>query len=64
VAARLQERGSWVALLKAVGEITRTGRIGSDRTASDLTGVQNLRPRVAVLECEIMGVLEIYLRRV
>jgi hypothetical protein len=54
--------GSWVASLNAMGEMTRTGR---DRVRSHRRrpyGVQNMRPVVAVLECEIMGVLEIDIR--
>jgi hypothetical protein len=59
VAARRQESGSWLARLNWMGEITRTRRIGSDRTAGDPMGIQNMRPPVAVLHCEIMGVMEI-----
>ena len=42
VAARPKERGSWVALLNGVGEITGTGRIGSDHSAGDTMEVQNM----------------------
>jgi hypothetical protein len=41
VAARSQERGSWVALLNWMGEITRTGRIGSDHSTGNTMEAQN-----------------------